>query len=81
MNIDDINTEIVRALKIDAKLVRKIVITLEAGAAPTVEVHKYLNTADGFVTAVEMMQLVTQPHPSYADLVAPVCNALNGKAS
>ena len=82
MSPTEINLEICRAIGIDPKTVSKVVLTLEPGELPTVVVTRCATPADadGLRTAVEMLQLVPQPPPSYAELVAPVCKALRGES-
>jgi hypothetical protein len=58
MNDAQINMDLVRALGItDTKSVRKVTLVIEAGTLPTISVERFVRSADGLQTAVEMLNL------------------------
>lgn len=70
----EINLELCRALGIDTAKTTKVVLTIEAGKLPMIEVHRFvkLDDADKLQTAITMLQLKpAEPPEEVKPLVYP----------
>lgn len=57
-HVQRLNADLARALGVsDTSNVTRIVLTLEPGVLPRVEVSRFVRSADGLQTAVEVLRL------------------------
>ena len=64
-SLNEINTELCTALGVDAKLVFKVVLTIEGSKLPTVEVCKCVRSGYEFKEVLQKYRLVTMFQPCH----------------
>ena len=64
-SLNEINTELCTALGVDTKWVSKVVLTIEGGKLPTVEVTKHVMVACEFKKVLQKYRLVTMFQPCH----------------